>query len=477
MRKLLFFILALVVLVSVQAREFDVQYSPIKNDIYGNETALFNITLSNELGVQDRYAIYSTDVYWIIEPSAVSVAGGEQASFILHINPISNTPDQIYLVPVTFRSSLAENKFLTADLTIALRDENELPLNYVINVGMKVTPQADVDPRDELPIEITLNNRNGKTYDKIIVDVSSTLFSKQYLVQLGPWEERSNTLKVKLDALQDPGTYPLDVRAVIGNDTIASASSSFVVIGYSTIPQDQDVTKGFFSTKTTTTLKNVGNYKKSELVKVPSTWFSRMFTSATPAYMLLKEKGRTYLSWDIVLNPDESYQLMYETNYQSLFWICVLLVLIILGYFIFRNPLIVEKKARVVGSAFEGISTIKLKVYLRNRTGKTLQNIKVIDLIPSIAELVDESLLGTLKPTKIFKHERSGMIARWDLEKIDPFEERIISYKLKSKLKIVGDMTLPAVKVKFEVKGKQRTAFSEPALLIHPLNEHKHHET
>ena len=48
-----------------------------------------------------------------------------------------------------------------------------------------------------------------------------------------------------------------------------------------------------------------------------------------------------------------------------------------------------------------------------------------------------------------------------DFETIDAYEERIVSYTIKAKLKIIGNLSLPAVKVKFEnVKGVTRTTQS-----------------
>jgi hypothetical protein len=87
-----------------------------------------------------------------------------------------------------------------------------------------------------------------------------------------------------------------------------------------------------------------------------------------------------------------------------------------------------------------------------------IENIQVTELIPSIAELVKEGNIGTLAPSKVLRNDKKGTIVKWELEALEPFEERIISYRLNSKIVIVGGLTLPPSRVKFITKkGKERT--------------------
>ena len=54
---------------------------------------------------------------------------------------------------------------------------------------------------------------------------------------------------------------------------------------------------------------------------------------------------------------------------------------------------------------------------------------------------------GTLKPSRILQHHKKGLIVKWNIASLDAFEERIISYKIKSKLSILGTLTLPPMTV------------------------------
>jgi hypothetical protein len=130
-------------------------------------------------------------------------------------------------------------------------------------------------------------------------------------------------------------------------------------------------------------------------------------------------------------------------------------------YFIYRSPVTIKKEALVMGSSHSEISDMKVLLHIRNRSQDLIEHLKITDLIPSIAELATEQHLGTLAPLKVIRNEKKGSIVKWELDALEPFEERIISYRLNSKITIVGGIRLPPAKIKFEtLKGKERVVRS-----------------
>ena len=104
---------------------------------------------------------------------------------------------------------------------------------------------------------------------------------------------------------------------------------------------------------------------------------------------------------------------------------------------------------------------MKIIIYIKNRSSEIINNIFVNDKVPSLAELIKESYLGTLEPTKILVHDKKGTIVKWELKSLEPFEERVITYKIKSKLNIIGGISLPPTKIRFDTKsGRERVIFS-----------------
>jgi hypothetical protein len=85
----------------------------------------------------------------------------------------------------------------------------------------------------------------------------------------------------------------------------------------------------------------------------------------------------------------------------------------------------------------------------------------VIDRVPKLAEVSTQKTIGTLEPTKILKHEKKGTLIKWEIDTIESQEERILSYKIITKLSILGRFTMPQTIVKYQTKrGRERVVSS-----------------
>ena len=105
-------------------------------------------------------------------------------------------------------------------------------------------------------------------------------------------------------------------------------------------------------------------------------------------------------------------------------------------------------------------------MHLRNRGPDLIENLTLTDLIPSLGDYVDEKRVGTLSPSKVIKHQQKGTLLRWEFEALDPFEERIITYRIKTKMTVVGGFNLPPGKIRFVTKkGTERIVRSNRFLL------------
>jgi 3-deoxy-D-arabino-heptulosonate 7-phosphate (DAHP) synthase len=122
---------------------------------------------------------------------------------------------------------------------------------------------------------------------------------------------------------------------------------------------------------------------------------------------------------------------------------------------LFRSPVTARKTAANISLKEGGVSELKIVLNVSNRSNNKLRNIEVIDRIPNIADLEKGLTIGTLHPTKILKHERKGTIIKWVIDNLDAGDERVISYKIKSHLSILGEFSLTPTIVKFNFKGKE----------------------
>ncbi|MBW2986276.1 hypothetical protein KY333_02810, partial [Candidatus Woesearchaeota archaeon] len=152
-------------------------------------------------------------------------------------------------------------------------------------------------------------------------------------------------------------------------------------------------------------------------------------------------------------------------NFQPILIISIAILIILISYFVFRSPVVMRKTATVIATKEGGISELKIIIEIINRSKKQIKHVKIIDNVPRIAELAKEYDVGTVKPDKVVQHERKGTLVKWSLDEVDPGEERVISYKVKSKLSILGGVTLPSAAAKFDVGKRHRTANSNTPVI------------
>jgi hypothetical protein len=130
------------------------------------------------------------------------------------------------------------------------------------------------------------------------------------------------------------------------------------------------------------------------------------------------------------------------------------LTFIVLFYFVLRSPLTVKKTASNIALKEGGVSELKVILNVSNRSNNKINDIEIIDKIPNIADLEKGLTIGTLQPSKILRHEKKGTMIKWVIEELHAGDERVITYKVKSHLSIVGEFSLAQAVAKCRYKGK-----------------------
>ncbi len=462
------YILLLIIVGTViaTALPFELAYSPIKESIYTNETAQYTFNITNAATTSDRIQIYTISSYWDVSPTLITVDANSTASFTLEVSALSDAFYGPQLVPLTIKS-LQAGTVQNENLYVYVKSSNETRRTYSPNIASEVHLTNEIDPRNVFPIEIYLRNRNPLNITQLDIAIDSELFHKSYTTTLGPLEEKTNQVIFEINPLQRPGTYSVNIHIMVGNQTINDVSKDVYIKEYSDISIEETLTKTLFTTTERFVLINKGNYDVTKQVKTRSNFFQRIFTSSSDKYFTLNEDGVSYIAWNVPLKPEQKVQIVATTNYSILFIIAVIIIVCIILYYLFRSPVLIYKRAKITTETDQGVSELKVKLHIKNRSGRIIRNIKIIDRYPKIVDIEDESVLGSLKPTKMVSADKKHSVLMWNLELLEPYEERLVSYRLKSKLNIVGNVHLPSAKIRFQTKAGERTQLSNGVKLLH----------
>ena len=457
----------LLLAVSVNAALPIVKYTAINDTITeGDNTATYSFSILNSGISTDRFQLYTISAFWDINPTIVVVPAESNSTFNLEITLNNRQLVGPQLVPVSVKSLTSEDG-IEEQLYVYVKPSIESSPNYVPNVVMTINMADSIDPRQPTSVEISMINRNPLDIKDLRIVVDSPLFSKEVQTSLSPLESKTNQILLDLNKFQSPGVYPVTIKLITQNKTITEVQKEVEIINYSDVIQEKISVKKLFSTTEYITLQNNGNYPTVETYKIPKTFFQKLFTSSPDKYIKLKEDGVNYIAWEVPLDPQESHDLVVSTNYNS---IAILIVLILAGiamYYIFRSPVLLYKRAKIIVSTDEGITEIRVKLHLKNRSGKEIRNVKVIDRHPKIVSLVEDDSIGSLKPTKMLSADKVHSLLMWNLEALEPYEERLLSYTIRSRLNIVGNVHLHSAKVRFLTPSGERTTNSNDVMLLH----------
>ncbi|MFH1211929.1 MAG: hypothetical protein V1659_03285 [Candidatus Woesearchaeota archaeon] len=451
----------LLLLCAIPVLGFDVFLTPVDVNIHLGEFATFEVFVQNSGNTDDYIQVFTADPNWIVlSPNGITVPANSSVKENLTIMPKSDVLIGPHGIIMNFRSSRTGKLRQTTEMV------NLLPISpfgtgYIPNVVLGADFSERADPRDKFSIDVLLRNKNNQELKNITLRVYSELFGEEHLIDLGSLEEKTITLVFDINDIETPGVYNLYIWVLSEGITVTELKESFEVIGYSDIEGSVEEQDSFFKTKDIITFVNNGNDKASKQYKRVANFIVRLFQKSDPKPEIVSEDGRHYAVWSFELGSLESVSITVEENYRVLFYIGVAIVAILIAYYIFRSPVVLSKRAELLSRSDGGHSDIKVYIHARNRSGMKINMLKISDRISVIAQLVEDKHVGSVGPSKVIKHSARGTLLRWDVSHMEPYEERIITYKIRTKLGIVGGIVFKPAVVRFETaKGKERVAKS-----------------
>jgi hypothetical protein len=460
----------------VNAYNFDVKYEPIQNQIIFGETAKFNATITNNQDFHDTFRFKFNDNRWSVytQPQhhyfgGIDVAPLKEVSTTLLFSPKKELRAGQYSIEVTLISQKT-NQEIRNFVNINLKSGFRIPeYSPNIKVEIDVPNKGKIDPRKEFTIKINLKNKNVLSLDGVSLSLRSDLIEEKEItdISFSPLERKTEEFTIKLNPNEQPKKDTIIASVRIGNKTFVDIEDFEIIPYLEPFKTESSLKKVFLKRTNILSITNPSNVETQQQIKIKTSFLKGLFTSATPKSKIRREENVRYISWDLKLKPQETYTIIVTTNYRPIFYIILLCILGIISYYVFRSPVVVTKSVTKITKKEGGISGLRLMIHIKNRTQNILERVHVIDKIPHIAEIEKEFKVGTLQPSKIIKHEKKGTIVKWEIENLDPNEERVISYEMKSKLTILGDFYLPKVKVRFLThKGKPSIAYSNRLKLL-----------
>ena len=467
MRNKLFIVVVLVLLVlPVVAAEItsSITLTPVKNHINPVEEGSFELTILNTGEVARNYKVYSLELGWIIDPlptdRTFTLLPGKSRTTTISVKAVEAFSPGAY-APSLYIDEYTGSQYSSETRQLKVYLSPEKALDYLPSFIVEVDMDDNVDPREPLSIKMFLENRNPLNLKDLQVKIQSEMpeFVKELQLDLPPLERKTVEFSVTPNPYQQPKDYILFFVFERAGQTVKVIEKKIEII--SIIPEfsvDIQQEKAFLKMFRTVTVKNDGNVLNSQEVKVPLSFFSSFLTTGQDNVKMIE--GKRYATWEMELGPNESTFRVMVTNYRLLLYLLIAIVVFLSFYYYVQSPLVITKKAITTKSDDEGaLSEIKLTLEVKNRTNKMVKEITITDTLPGIANLENSLELGTLKPSNI-KHTQKGTKVVWSLAEVEAHEHRLVTYKVKAKLNILGTLILPRAVVEYRKGRSTRKAYS-----------------
>ena len=239
-----------------------------------------------------------------------------------------------------------------------------------------------------------------------------------------------------------------------------------------TIPQhtelfisNKDERSNFLQYTTVITYMNTGNVPTPHNVTLPSHFFESIFTRTNAEHSYTTRDGQRMLIATFSIPPGESKELKIIKDYRPPVIASIVILILLALYFFFKGAIKVNKQATILSYREGGISEIKITLHILNKTNKEFNQVQIKDILPSLAQLSKDGM-GILKPTEV-QHLKRGTKLSWNLHKLEPKDERIITYKIRTRLTILGGFILTKAQLTYhDDKGNKFVAESKRVRVV-----------
>ncbi|MGM5480316.1 MAG: hypothetical protein ACQESC_02540 [Nanobdellota archaeon] len=455
----------LFVLASTSAFASSVSIEPINSSshhIFFDETAEYDLTIENTDDDSKVFTVSITSLNWIIDSKrSIAVDGNSKLTtdFRVRPKPTNFRGPGVYSVP--FEVNTADGDEIKDSFRIVVKSMEQQLLEYKPSVALGISLDEDINPKDPLSVQTSIRNRNLRDLDVIQLLITAEHFSGAKSFPLTRLEERSLEFRFDLPNDAEPGEgYELEAELFYNNESINKVERFYDIIPYADIDREQvNTSKSFFKKTTVSSVTNNGNINKTVTTDLDISLIESIFTSVDISAS--DSEKMSHKSWKVTLTPSEEAVITVTNNYRSLIYLLIIAVIATIGYFLIRSPIVIKKQVIVTGKDEEGVSEMKVRIYIKNRTGKAFYNVRLLDKAPAIAQVFKNNAVGSVDPSKIVRTENKGTIIKWDFDSLEAYEERIVTYSTKARLKIIGNLALPRVMARFEnSSGKIQTVES-----------------
>jgi hypothetical protein len=259
--------------------------------------------------------------------------------------------------------------------------------------------------------------------------------------------------------------YTIDATLKTGlNRFVDSESASLRIKRRSNIVTEKSSQFTAMAQIKTIKVRNDGNIVEGSFFVTDSVseFTSNFFYPQTIPASSEKIDGKVMYRWIVEgLEPEQETEIKYEIRYFSIWFTSLAIFIVVFLAFTYVYRPRIRKTFNFIGPLAKG-KEVSILLEVKNSTLHEVKNITVKDTITSIAQLVRK--FDTVKPE--IKKTDAGTELEWRIKSLQPLEERVLTYRIKPVIDIIGSMRLPNATMSFTGKKKERRTMASNSVEV-----------
>ncbi len=420
-----------------------------KQSVYVGNSVEYSFNITNNLNSTAEVQLIPPITYnnWFPtqQNHTVEIGPGESVQMPARIVPSAGTPSGSIAMTVSVcktRSDICSEAFVN----MLVIDKSQLKLTVFDS------EKEEIDRGSPAKLYFKLKNfgesnifgyklaleayRDGGLHSKKDIDLDMI---RGYL----SYPEEGNA-SVLLD-LGDIGSY--DIRAKIIDSTggvVQTEETSVVVVLPPEVPTEivkKTEDPGIFTNTIQYKINNLDSMENEVVVSDPI-FISRYlydFSKVPDSYQYVE--GDEVAGWSCNLAPQgeegDSCSFSMVVHYWVIY--AIVLMLIFIAYGVYR----IMEMPRIKKVHMKKGDVHSIHIHVMNNSNKPIDHVIVSDKVPAVLKLVGDY---TVKPTSV-KKCNSAICIKWDIGKLKPKEDRVLTYKVKPVMEVEGGISLPSVQI------------------------------
>ncbi len=470
-KKSVIFTIVLLSAVFLVGNAHALKVSPNSITVQSNAVSYFNFTFYNNQNTTQNISlnlgrasiIYSGYFYSIgAFPDNFELLPGQAKTVLFSFE----SKDVFFSYPITMQIPYSDNGLSNYfNLSVAI-----IPITKTSIYLYSINSSKSFYPYNNIYFQVNVMNSLGQT--GLILPFVYNLSSNGKLIYSSSKNEVIGNLGLNsfnftipistLGYLLPPGKYNISVYTNYNKNSSALYFPISVLTYYKPVISKTS-SFNIFGGSASITVKNEGN------VPVNRSAIALGINSFNSLFLVSKSSsnGSAVISNGLIqpsissLMPGQSITLQYSVSYYPIYLI-ILIIALAFVIFLYFNRKVVFKKEVIEHKAVDGFIDIKIALRLKNISRKKIYGIELEDEIPPNSLKVAKA---GQKEGKITKHG-SRMLISWKEEELNPNDEIIVMYEVKSKIGIVGNFELERASVKFDFNGRSYRKSSN-SLVLH----------